>query len=519
MSPISVMDEWVSSVSTQLADISVNGFFVSASAARTPGLRLDTPTPPGLMLAIRDVGQAASTFVVDVRSGMVPDDIEIFPDRRLAALVFQSDENLLSSSVAVHGRPYGGAISIQVGKGLSVLPELSLIEGEFEVNPLHAPDGLRLEDARLKSESGGEYELITADGTCSLPSGTGVGRLRIFPRSDLTIPGIPILKVESATDSPLEFSFGGTLSTALPRGSTVVLLRKALLAIRTEDAVRDIEVRGNGTVRVQGALTDTHFVPDDGAALVLEVVGAAEGISGEVWLDAHDGGVLIGADDNPVRIRRIVKSGRAEIENVSLYSLDSLAVLPELKNVARLSVWLGPRAQRRELADNMTLGGGRAKTVAHKRAHFWATLADVLKEGHATGRVQSAARYNAFRLRRRHLERGAEKALLTAYSCVGYGESIKLPLIWIMVLCVLFTPALAQPPLHFGGGCCPRIDELGETFFALLLSPLAFFKSPIKPPGHVSGPVETFLLVGFQIISLMMLFFVLSAIRRLVKAE
>ena len=130
----------------------------------------------------------------------------------------------------------------------------------------------------------------------------------------------------------------------------------------------------------------------------------------------------------------------AEIEGVSLYEL-SIADVPNLAKAARVSPWI-PRARKaRKLERAMTFGVSSDNGTRRQRAViFWERLGIALQDQHAPGSDQSNVRLAAYRARKRQLSWRAntrEKALLTAFSVIGYGERIVLPLcIWLVGLLV-----------------------------------------------------------------------------------
>lgn len=522
------MDEWFESIKKYLTDVEISDSSVSGSARGLPGVEVNSvQPPPGVRLSIRDIGSASGLthYKVVAHPGRVPELLELISDSALRTLQFDSADDVTFRQITVRG-PSRSLIRLQVsvvpGESGQLPDNLRLIDGLYAVKPLHAPSHLVLEDASLVADANGHFETVEVKGRCGVPDGVTVAHLRVHPEANLRSPEGFVAKDLASTDERLNFTVRGTFSSPPAEGAFITLEDNAVLLVREGITLAKARVEGSGSVVVKGTLRDSEIADggDAGTWINLEVHGSAEGISGDVSLAAHDGGVLIGGEASPVRVRAIRELRKAEIENISLYQLEGLSNLSELEKLARLSLWMPTKAkEERSLAREMTLAGGSTSTIRHKRAHFWASMADILKKTHATGRVQSAARYNAMHFRRNHLRWGSEKVLLWMYSLVGYGERILRPLIGIGVLCAVVTPQLVQPPIEIFGKCCPRFEEYGETYVALLLSPLAFFKSPIEPPADVFGPVETTLLVGFQVLSLLLLFFALSAIRRITKAE
>lgn len=517
--------QWFASIAQSLDNPQQHGDTVSGSASNKTEIVIDDVQPPaGATLSIRDVGLGSSRYEVILKTGIPPDLLEITADRGLRTLVFRVDSGELHS-VIITGAPDQRLLTLPISiepAGSASLPDgLSLVRGWFNLKPHDAPAHLLISDAHLGSDSQGRYPVVEAEGNCTLPSEVTIDQLRVHPGAVLTMtPSTRISMIQSATDGDLDFNLKGTCTAVLPFGSHVTLLEGATWVIRTDDRVTGISVTGSGTVNVEGELTDCVLTPVVGAHLTLTVSGSAEGLSGDVWLETKDGAVVIGSGRSPVHVRRIVSLERAEVQNVNLFNLESLSNLPELSKLARFSMWLpSDRKDAKRLATEMDLGRGSEATKKQRRAHYWASLTDILKDGHATGRVQSVARYNAMHFRHEHVESGTEKRLLRLYSVVGYGESVLRPLLAILAMCALFTPILVEPPLALVGECCPRLGAYWDTFTTLLLSPLAFFKSPIEPPGDISSWGETFLLVGFQVGSLLMLFFAISAVRRITKAE
>lgn len=153
--------------------------------------------------------------------------------------------------------------------------------------------------------------------------------------------------------------------------------------------------------------------------------------------------------------------------------------------------------------------------IQRQRAHFWSRLGSILKDHHAPGHVQSDVRYATAHWRRVS-SRGRERALLTLYSLVGYGERIGWPLGWLILLSLLLTPLFISPQPQ--SACCALWPEALSTFWDVLRSPSGFFR--LGPSDlHASGFWEELALLLASTVGIVLLFFSVSAIRRVTKAE
>jgi hypothetical protein len=206
----------------------------------------------------------------------------------------------------------------------------------------------------------------------------------------------------------------------------------------------------------------------------------------------------------------------AEVQVVSAFDLLP-SDLRALEKIERF-VPAFPRARelRREV-DHMQMGTTDPAVQSRRRAHFWSRMVTLLASSHASGGIQSDARYVAARARRHHLTWNRdfrEKTLLTAYAFVGYGERVLWPLGWLLVMSVVGAIALWDRSSDL---CCERSGEFLGAILSLFLSPLEFFRFTEAP--EASGPLEESVVLLIRIIGLVLLFFSLSAARRVAKAE
>ena len=133
----------------------------------------------------------------------------------------------------------------------------------------------------------------------------------------------------------------------------------------------------------------------------------------------------------------------------------------------------------------------------------------LLEVTHAPGAVQANARFAWAKARQKALRFGREKALLWTYSLVGYGERILKPLVLYFVLGVtifaLFNAGILDADM---GPATPSLP-------VILTLPLAVFRISVGTIEVSNWNLAAVL--TWQAVGIVLLFFTVSAIRRIAK--
>lgn len=282
--------------------------------------------------------------------------------------------------------------------------------------------------------------------------------------------------------------------------------------------LRSVSISGTAPVETQGALQETSFEVSQ-PPVQLNVEGQLLEASGSVALRAARRAVVTGAGQGALALHAVLGVDGAELENVDIYSL-GIGDLTYLREAERVYPWVPRPGKARRLEDAM-FPEQREGLSRTQRMHFWASMADILKQKGAPGRVQSEVRYAAQRARRKALPRfGRERSLLTAYGLLGYGERILRPLGWYAALglglAVWFTSLSPQLVLSWDA-VADTWSTVWPMWWRVAKAPLAFFRLATGPFPDSMAQQAT--LLGFRVIGLLLLLLSLLAIRRLVRLE
>jgi hypothetical protein len=346
---------------------------------------------------------------------------------------------------------------------------------------------------------------------------------------------------QQASDPPLEVTLH-TTSNCLVRyipPSTTIRLRGGSLILRRPDpppteppqdssvtrilqtpptVIERLTVIGTGVVQTGWDLESPAFIPEAGElTLHIEPLGNVMNASGRVVLGSLRAGVLCqGSPTSPLVVTRLISDvDEAELERIDIYHL-TVDDVRRLKAAARITPWIPGRplaARRRELA--MPLGTDDKRLRAQRRADFWIQFADVLSAQQASGSVQSNVRVATMRARRKALGYGRERFWLAAYSLIGYGERILIPLaIWlagVMALGLLYASVLGVPY------SIVSVDFV-KLLMRLLAGPLAILRvENLRPQNVVPGSWDTVIWAGAQVLGTICLGATLLAIRKVTR--
>lgn len=220
---------------------------------------------------------------------------------------------------------------------------------------------------------------------------------------------------------------------------------------------------------------------------------------------------LVEAADNGSRLQLvgIEDVTGSELHDIDIYGLQ-LDDVDRLKDVLRISPWFPPRWGDAKKAEDGMFGGESTNEARRRRAQFWAKLSTLLKEKHGTGNDQSVTRAAAMRTRQAATRSGRERNLLWIYQWVGYGESVAKPILWLLAVSTLAALTL----LRFDK--IPATSNALEVFGGIVVLPLSFFR--FIDPLTLEGWPQAIVVVA-AVVNVLMLFFTLSAIRRVTKAE
>jgi hypothetical protein len=280
-----------------------------------------------------------------------------------------------------------------------------------------------------------------------------------------------------------------------------------------ESRISGMTFIGSGSVIAVGELSESEFKPE-GGPLTLSIPSGKEAIDvfGKAAVSAVQGSVCAGLKNRPLKLTQVLDANGSEFQEVDLFALTLRDVVP-MSELERLGPWFPTSLKElRARADAMTHGTTDPDLQKSRNAHFWSRMSVILNDTHAPGNAQSKARYLAARARRRAAPWGREKILLSLYSAVGYGETILRPAIILPALAVIATAL----KMIFGKGGDPAIPD---TLLGYLLAPLTFFRASTVLPPPSEDTLPTLGLTALTIVELLLLFFLLSAIRRVTKAE
>lgn len=331
------------------------------------------------------------------------------------------------------------------------------------------------------------------------------------------------LSVDSLlTEEPLELA-SGTLDILKEATDVDVSIRNgATLRIRQSSRVSKAKFGGDGMILVYGGLVDSTFGPDcklqtEGGGLVLGVSGSPNSVIAGAF--SHIVGAETGDPFAPKKIERAEGAllEMLDVRNLWIWDVD------QLSNAERLSVRFADHQKDRieEAKQVFPPAGLEGGDPEANRAHFWRRLSDVLSEKKASGEVQSRARFLANEMRRESPNISKrEKRLLWLYRRIGYGEHIGTPFYWFVGVSAVLLILLNRFAVELYANAESAGDValgLGESAFAILLSPLAFFRFVSAP--YVTAIVPRVALITVQVFGVLMLFFSFAAIRRVAKAE
>jgi hypothetical protein len=277
-----------------------------------------------------------------------------------------------------------------------------------------------------------------------------------------------------------------------------------------------LTIIGAGHITAARDLESPTFTPKDGELeLHVAATGNVLNAAGRVVISAVEEDTLCqGSAHIPLVVTRVGTVNGAELERINIYDL-SVGDVRRLQPAARVTPWIpnALEARRRELA--MRLGTDNAKLQAERRADFWTKLAAILSTQQVLGSTQSNVRLASMRARRRALPWGRERFWLSAFSLIGYGERITLPLLWWLGGVVAFGLAHATV-VQIPSGIASR--QFAALLLRLALGPLAILRVDELRPPNAPGPWDTLIWIAALILGTICLGFALVAIRKVTRA-
>jgi hypothetical protein len=331
----------------------------------------------------------------------------------------------------------------------------------------------------------------------------------------------------SILGNPVELSIGGETGATyslskIPDHSKLHLDGVALSLLPDPNdvtvALNDLTLVGNGRVRVDRMLRRPCFLAtQQGFRLDVRERGELLEARGDVFLVAGKAGLIGGAKTGKgLRIVRIGAIAETELESVNLFDLESVRDVKKLRSCSRVLPWIpwALRARAMQSAQRYSMSDD-GKVNWNRNASFWNELDAVLAEKRVPGSVHSRVRVAAVRARRRSLSWKSEfreRALLTCYAAVGYGERILVPLItW-----TLFNICIAGLIDIF------RVVRPHQAYWRLLMmtfaAPLVTFRIPFSRPNS-PGIWDTVLFSIAQVVGVALIGLTLLASRRVLRPE
>ena len=280
--------------------------------------------------------------------------------------------------------------------------------------------------------------------------------------------------------------------------------------------IERLTIIGAGDISTWTDLESPTFMPEGGELkLHVAATGNVMNAAGRVVIDAVEEDALCqGSAHSPLVVTHVGRVDGAELERINIYEL-SVGDVRRLQPAARVTPWIpnALKARRRELA--MRLGTDNEQLQAERRADFWTKLAAILSSQQVLGSTQSNVRLASMRARHRALPWGRERFWLWAFSLIGYGERITLPLLWWLGGVVLAGLAYAAVvPIPSGLVSVQFADLLGR----LALGPLGFLRVDELRPPNAPGPWDMIIWIAALVLGTVFLGFSLVAIRKVTRA-
>lgn len=401
---------------------------------------------------------------------------------------------------------HGGAYSLERGH------VHTLVAIDCEVSrPNNAPDIQRVEARGSVFFGGSGWRIPLLDLS-------EASEISVDPNKPLVAQEVLLPPGESALTLSGHFQFGHEARPELRiEGGTISFADEAELTIKGHaDGVSFI---GSGLVTIHDELVSGRF----SAGVRVQCAGVARLLEarGTIKLLECGKAVVTGAITEPLRPLSISRAKGAVLLNIDCFGLDEQS-LDAIQESAQFAPWVPSQSWRavRKL-QSMSLstrendsGGVRrvtdSATEKWRRARFWQRVTRLTADSHASGDTQSRVRFVYTAARRYASESRRERFLLWVYSFIGYGERVMRPLGLYAVAAASVWLGLTYGPLSVDGG---------PSFGDVIGLPLKFFRIVGKDSADSVDGGLRWVLASLQLFGLLMLFFSLSAIRRVSKAE
>lgn len=247
-------------------------------------------------------------------------------------------------------------------------------------------------------------------------------------------------------------------------------------------ATTNLTFRGpGGTVSVDDCLVvDVDFRVSE--TIELRILNGAELVRarGRVALFVHNGGFLSGDPETGVQLTSIDTSddhGFLACEGIDFFRMN-LSTLGDLNKAKRVTGWW-PNGWNELMSRARTIECGVRSDHASDglRAHYWARVADILRDSSSSGRDHALSHAVAQDAKRRSAApRSAERALLEVSRFMGYSSQILRPLVlWLgSALFFAFFIRASADGICIGAGCS-WFDGF-DLYLDALLAPITFVR-------------------------------------------
>lgn len=527
-----------------------------------PGASLDVATraslsipstPGGHSLTVRNVGYGGGAFTIATKR-QLPHSIEICCAPHLETLHFEGDAWGAVPPDWLRGQTVLRATGVE--RTLSVTGRapfrLSIVGGQINFG-LEGGFFLGLHDTSVSAEQelwipqlilSGRVVLDEVQMSTGFTSVQGSVWLILGESLKEGKSNLRLGQIAAPDEGPVNvyFTSGHAELSNVPPFSRISLYHARLRIAASKDTLENLTISGDGMVQIDsGKLLRAEFRSGDWASserlhLVIGYEGAVLDAIGSCG-DLTVRGVCTGrpgkyalrplgiAASRPLGIDA-AEGGR--LQDLNMYALD-VPDLRELESTERLSPWIPGRLLAKKLEDNQRMGVSDrtgsfiadAHTRLRERAHFWAKLAELLKKKHTPGSVQARVRYAAMRTRAKMLPRfSRERTLLRVYWLIGYGERIGQPLFLHSLLTLFASLLIIRRPWAFDIGRIRVWGDIGKAWLRMLFAPVSFFRvGPDAPQAQLGGVWGQIVLTLVTGLGIALIFFALSATRRITKAE
>lgn len=417
-----------------------------------------------------------------------------------------------------------GAVT-HLGKG--TVAELTLHGGAYNLERVYVHTLVVIDCEVSRPDNARDIQRVEARG--SVFFGGSIWRLPLLdlseaseisddPSKPLVAQEVLLPPEEAALTLSGRFQFGHEARPELSiGGGTISFADGAELSIKGK--ADGVSFRGAGLVTIYDDLVSGRF----SAGVRVQCAGVARLLEarGTIKLLECGEAVVTGASTEPLRPLSISSAKGAVLLNIDCFGLDEQS-LDAIQESAQFAPWVPSqswRAVRKLQSMNLSVRENDSGTVMRvtdsatekwRRARFWQRVTRLSADSHASGDTQSRVRFVYTAARRYASESRRERFLLWVYSFIGYGERVVRPLGLYALAAFSAWVGLTYGPLS--------VDD-GPSFGDVFGLPLKFFRVVGEDSTDSAAGGLRWVLASLQLFGLLMLFFSLSAIRRVSKAE